>query len=123
VTIFILGVVNDRLLGMELEVTKKGDTKMKKNILILLCLGILLVLPNLILADCVDLGGFNGFTLSRGNTVVLYAGSTPTGQFDVQNCDVQLQSRLLLRRSMVCDGDEVVVDNNRCTVMDVKSRD
>ena len=96
---------------------------MKKNILILLCLGILLVLPNLILADCVDLGGFNGFILSRGNTVVLYAGSTPTGQFDVQNCDVQPQSRILLARSMVCDGDEVIIDSNRCTVMDVKSRD
>ena len=96
---------------------------MKKNILILLCLGVLLVLPNLILADCVGLGGFNSFALSRGNTVVLYAGSTPTGQFDVQNCDVQPQSRILLAKSMVCDGDEVVIDNYRCTVMDVKSRD
>ncbi len=100
---------------------KKGDTKMKKNILILLCLGILLVLPNLILADCVDLGGFNAFVLSRGNTVVLYAGSTPTGQFDVQNCDVQSQSRILLLNSMVCDGNEVMIDGNRCTVMSVKS--
>jgi hypothetical protein len=96
---------------------------MKKNILILLCLGILLVLPNLILADCVNLGGFNGFVSSRGNTVVLYAGSTPTGQFDVQNCDVQPQSKIMLARSMVCDGDEVIIDNNRCTVMDVKSVD
>ena len=96
---------------------------MKKYILILLVLGILFILPNLILADCVGLGGFNNFVLSRGSTVVLYAGSTPTGQFDVQDCDVQPQSRILLARSMVCDGDEVVIDNSRCTVMDVKSRD
>ena len=96
---------------------------MKKNILILIFLGILLILPNLVLADCVDLGGFNGFVLSRGSTVVLYAGSTPTGQFDVQNCDVQPQSRILLLNSMVCDGNEVVIDGNRCTVMDVKSVD
>jgi hypothetical protein len=96
---------------------------MKKNILILIFLGILLILPNLVLADCVDLGGFNGFVLSRGNTVVLYAGSTPAGQFDVQNCDVQPQSRILLLNSMVCDGNEVVIDGNRCTVMDVKSVD
>ena len=96
---------------------------MKKYTLILLSLGILLILPNLILADCVGLGGFNNFVLSRGSTVVLYAGSTPTGQFDVQNCDVQPQSRILLARSMVCDGDEVVIDNSRCTVLDVKSRD
>jgi len=96
---------------------------MKKNILILIFLGILLILPNFVLADCADLGGFNGFVLSRGNTVVLYAGSTPTGQFDVQDCDVQPQSRILLLKSMVCDGDEVVIDGNRCTVMDVKSVD
>jgi hypothetical protein len=96
---------------------------MKKNILILVFFGILLILPNLVLADCVDLGGFRNFVLSRGNTVVLYAGSTPTGQFDVQNCDVQPQSKILLRKSMVCDGDEVIIDGNSCTVMDVKSLD
>jgi hypothetical protein len=96
---------------------------MKRNILILFFLGILLILPNLILADCADLGGFSNFVLSRGNTVVLYAGSTPTGQFDVQDCDVQPQSRILLRKSMVCDGDEVIIDGNKCTVMDVKSLD
>jgi hypothetical protein len=96
---------------------------MKKLILILLCLGILLVLPNLTLADCVDLGGFNSFVLSRGNTVVLYAGSTPTGQFDVQSCEVQPKSRILLLKSMVCDGEEVIIDGNKCTVLSVKSKD
>ena len=96
---------------------------MKKNILVLVCLGILVVLPNLVLADCRDLGGFNTFVLSKDNTVVLYAGRIPAGQFDVLNCDVQPQSRILLRESMVCDGDEVIIDGNRCTVLDVKSRD
>jgi hypothetical protein len=102
---------------------KEEGIKMKNNISILLCLGIFLILPNLVSADCCDLGGFTNFALSRGNTVVLYAGSTPTGQFDVQNCDVQPQSKILLLKSMVCDGDEVIIDGNRCTVMDVKSVD
>jgi hypothetical protein len=96
---------------------------MKNSTRILFCFGIGVLLPTLALADCADLGGYNSFVLSRGNTVVLYAGSTPTGQFDVQNCDVQPQSRILLLKSMVCDGDEVVIDGNRCTVMDVKSVD
>jgi hypothetical protein len=96
---------------------------MKNNIRILFCVCIGILLPTLALADCCDLGGFNNFVLSRGNTVVLYAGSTPTGQFDVQNCDVRPQSRILLLKSMVCDGDEVIIDGNRCTVMDVKSVD
>ena len=96
---------------------------MNQNILIALCFGALLVPPSLVIAGCCDLGGFNSFVISRGNTVILYAGSTPTGQFDVQDCDVQPQSRILLRNSMVCDGDEVIIDGNRCTVMDVKSVD
>lgn len=86
-----------------------------------MCLGVLLIFPHLALADCCDLGGFNAFVLQGGSTVVLYAGSTPVGQFDVQNCDVQPQSRILLLNSMVCDGNEVMIDGNRCTVMDVKS--
>jgi len=94
---------------------------MKKNILILLSIGILLTLPNVVLADCADIGGFSSFVLSRDNTVILLAGSTSTGQFDLQDCQVQPQSRILLRNSKVCDGDKVLIDDTRCTVMNVKS--
>jgi len=97
--------------------------EMKKNVLILLCLSVLLIVPHLALAGCHDLGGFSSFSLEGSNTVVLYAGSTPTGKFDVQDCDVQPRSRILLLNSMVCDGDEVMIDGNRCTVMSVSSLD
>jgi hypothetical protein len=96
---------------------------MKRNVLILIGLGMLLSLANLAWADCHDLGGFNSFVISRGSTLILYAGSTPVGQFDLQSCDVQPQSRILLLKSMVCDGDEVMIDGNRCTVMSVQSVD
>ena len=70
--------------GSESEVNtparkKEEGIKMKNNISILLCLGMFLILPNLASADCADLGGFNAFLSVRGNTVVLYAGSTPPG--------------------------------------------
>ena len=96
---------------------------MKRNVLILIFSGVLLALPHFALAGCHDLGGFSNFVLEGSNTVVLYGGSTPTGKFDVQNCDVQAQSRILLLNSMVCDGDEVMIDGNRCTVMNVSSLD
>lgn len=96
---------------------------MKRNVFILMCLGVFLIFANLASAGCQDLGGYNTFVISRGNTIILYAGSTPVGQFDLQSCDVQPQSRILLLKSMVCDGDEVLIDGNRCTVMDVKSVD
>ena len=96
---------------------------MKRNILVLIFSGVFLILPHLGMAGCHDLGGFSNFVLQGSNTVVLYAGSTPTGKFDVQNCDVQPRSRILLLNSMVCDGDEVMIDGNRCTVMNVSSLD
>jgi hypothetical protein len=94
---------------------------MKKNILMGLCLGILLVVPNVVLADCADLGGFSSFSVT-GNTVTLYSGTKPFAKFDVR-CDVHVQpkSRLQLIKSYVCDGDEVLVDGFKCTILDVKS--
>jgi len=94
---------------------------MKKNLLILVGIGILLLLPTLVLADCDDLGGFTNFVLQGSNTVVLYAGSTPMGQFDVQSCNVTSTSSILLLKPMVCDGDEVMIDGSRCAVMNLKS--
>ena len=92
---------------------------MKRNLLILLCLGVVLILPNVVLADCADLGGFSSFSVNV-NTVTLYAGSTPYAKFDVQ-CDIQPTSRLQLLKGYVCDGDEVLVDGSKCTVLNVTS--
>jgi hypothetical protein len=90
---------------------------MKTNILILACLGILVVLPNLVLADCGSIGGFSSFSVD-GGTVTLYSGNTPYVKFDVQ-CDIQPTSRIQLIKSYVCDGDEILVDGSRCTILNV----
>jgi hypothetical protein len=92
---------------------------MQKNILMGLCLGILLVVPNVVLADCADLGGYTSFSVT-GNTVTLYSGKTPFAKFDVQ-CNVQPKFRLQLLKSYVCDGDEVLVDGLKCTILNVTS--
>jgi hypothetical protein len=98
---------------------KERSNKMTKSIFIFLCFGIFMVLPNLVLADCTDIGGFTGFSVS-GNTVTLYSGNTPFVKFGVQ-CDIQPTSRLQLIKGYVCDGDEVLVDGSRCTILDVNS--
>ena len=92
---------------------------MKKSILILACLGILVVFPNLVLADCGDIGGFSSFSVS-GSTVTLYSGGTPYVKFDVQ-CGIDSTSKLQLIKGYVCDGDEVLVDGSRCTILNVTS--
>ncbi len=92
---------------------------MKKNILILACLGILVVLPNLVLADCADIGGFNSFSVS-GGTVTLYSNNNPFVKFDVQ-CSIQPTSTIQLIKGYVCDGDEILVDGSKCTILNVNS--
>ena len=91
---------------------------MERNILVLVCLGIFVVVPNLVLADCGDIGGFTSFSVTGGNTVTLYAGNTPFVKFDTQ-CDIQPTSRLQLIKGYVCDGDEVLVDGSKCTILNV----
>ena len=94
--------------------------QMKKNILILVWLGIFLVFPNLVFGDCADLGGYTSFSVTGANTVTLYGGSTPFVRFDAQ-CDVQPTSRLQLIKGYVCDGDEILMDGYRCTILNVNS--
>ena len=80
-----------------------------------------MALPNLTLADCADLGGFTSFSVSEGgNTVTLYSRNTPFVKFDVQ-CDIQPTSKLQLIKGYVCDGDEVLVDGSKCTILNVNS--
>jgi len=92
---------------------------MKKYILVLLCFGVLVTLPSLTLADCVDLGGFSSFSVD-GSTVTLYSRNTPFVKFDVQ-CDIQPTSTLQLIKANVCDGDEILVDGSKCMIMNVNS--
>jgi len=93
---------------------------MKKNILILVCLGILVVLPNLVLADCADIGWFSSFSVTADNTVTLYAMNQPVVKFDVQG-GIDPTSKLQLIKSYVCDGDEVLVDGFKSTILNINS--
>jgi hypothetical protein len=112
------------VIAYSLTLSVKGDLerrfKMKKIILTLVCFSILVVLPNLVLADCADLGGFTSFSVTGGNTVTLYSMNKPFVKFDVQ-CNIDATSKLQLIKGYVCDGDEVLVDGSKCTILNVTS--
>ena len=93
---------------------------MKKSIFFFLCLAILFLLPNLGSAECTNIGYFNSFSLEGNNTVILYAGSGPVVRFDVQDCSVQPSSRIQLLKSDVCDGNEIMIDGFKCTIIEIK---
>jgi len=94
---------------------------MRRNILVLVWLGLFLVVPNLALADCMDLGFFNSFTVTGNNTVTLYSGQQPYARFDVMDCSVDSRSKIQLIKSYVCDGDEILIDGSKCTIMNITS--
>ncbi len=93
---------------------------MKKTALFVVLVGLLWVIPSLSLAECTNLGGFDRFVLGEGRTVTLYLGSTPVGRFDVQSCSVQPNSTIQLIKSDVCDGDNILIAGNQCTIMEIK---
>ncbi len=93
---------------------------MARKLSFLLGLTILLQLPSLGLAECTSIGGFSSFSLEGTNTVILYAGSSPVARFDVRNCSVLPTSKIQLIKSDVCDGDEIMVDGSKCTMMEIK---
>jgi len=93
---------------------------MKKKILFMTCLVAIFLLPNLSSAECMDIPFFSSFTLEGFNTVILYAGSMPVARFDVLNCSVQPSSKIQLIRTNVCDGDEIMIDGFKCTMMEIK---
>jgi hypothetical protein len=93
---------------------------MKKTIFGVLCLGIFFLIPSLSSAECTTIGAFSNFSLEGTSTVVLYAGPSPVVRFDVLGCNVQPTSKIQLIKTNVCDGDEIMIDGSRCTMMEIK---
>jgi hypothetical protein len=78
------------------------------------------LLPNLSSAECTNIGYFSSFSLETSNTVILYAASKPVLRFDVLGCTVQPSSKIQPLKSDVCDGDEIMIDGFKCTMMEIK---
>jgi hypothetical protein len=95
-------------------------TEMDRRIGLALCLGVVFLAPNLSLAEWGNIGGFSNFSLEGTNTVILLAGPLPVARFDVLDCSVQPTSKIQLIKSYVCDGDEIMIDGSRCTMMEIK---
>jgi hypothetical protein len=93
---------------------------MKKSILILVFLGILVALPNLVLADCADLGSFTSFSMTDNNRITIYSGNKPFLRFDVQG-RIDPTSKLQFINGYVCDGNEILVDGFKSTILNVTS--
>jgi len=94
---------------------------MKRNILILACLGFLLVLPNFAVSDCTDFGRVTSWYVQDENTIIAYRQNTPVAKIVLQDCKVNASSNIRLLKSYLCDGDNIIVDGEQCAIMTVTS--
>jgi len=94
---------------------------MKKKILILMSFGIFLLIPALAFADCLDLGGFTGWVVEGSHTVVFYLGTRPVARLEIPNCTIDASSSILLIKSYVCDTDDIMIDNEKCSILTLEA--
>lgn len=85
---------------------------------------IFFLLPSISRSECTSISYFNNFnlvTLEGGaKAVILYFESKPVVQFELQTCKVTSSSRIALLKSYMCDGDEILIDDKRCVILEIK---
>lgn len=92
---------------------------MRRNFLILLCLFFLLILPNVVTADCMSVGNFDNFIV-KDDTIILYSGHDPLVKIEV-NCEVLPTSKIRLLKSYLCDDDDIMIDDSTCSMISLES--
>ena len=94
---------------------------MKKNILMLLCLGILLAVPNLAVSDCMDFGRVTSWYVESENAIIAYRQNVPVAKIVLQDCTVNSSSNIRLTKSYMCDEDSLIIDGEECGIMTITS--
>ena len=94
---------------------------MKKQFFILLCLGILLAVPNLAVSDCVDFGRVTGWYVQDEDTIIFYSQNRPVAKIVLQDCTASSSSNIRFLKTYMCDSDSLLVDEEECAIMSLIS--
>ncbi len=96
---------------------------MAKPRLLPVALAFFLLLPGLVLADCVDLGSSSDWYIEDSHTITFFRAGRPVARLTIPSCEMKPSSRILLTKSYVCDGDRIIVDNAECRIMTLDAID
>ena len=94
---------------------------MKKNILVLLCLGILMIFPDLAVSDCTDFGRVTSWYVEDEDTIIFYSQNRPVAKIDLQDCTVNSSSNIRFLKTYMCDGDTLLIDGKECSIISLTS--
>lgn len=92
---------------------------MKRNFVILFCLFFLLVLPNVVSADCMEVGNADKFIIDEDDAITLYRGQELLVKIEV-NCNVLPTSKIHFLKSYACEGDDILIDDSTCNIVSLK---
>jgi hypothetical protein len=98
-----------------------GGIKRFYKMVILMGLTIVLLCPGLVLSDCMDFGRSTSFYVQGGHSIIFYSGLMPIARVEVPYCALSPSSSVSLMKSYVCDGDNIMIDGSKCTIMTVSS--
>jgi hypothetical protein len=94
---------------------------MEKKIFILVCISIFSLIPNLVLADCVDVSRFTNWSSEGDHAIALYSGSMPMAVLQIPYCIIQTSSNIRFTKSYLCDGDSIFIDGLECLIISIES--
>ena len=82
---------------------------------------ILLFLPNLVLADCVNASRATRYYIQGAHDFILYNWITPVGYVNVPWCNIFSNSTIQITSGYLCDGDKVLIDGGACDIFSLKT--
>ena len=94
---------------------------MKTILFIALTLGLFWLVPIILHADCLSLGGYTSMVFESDQKIIFYRGSRPIASVKLRDCKVYANSSVLLIKSYVCDDDKIIVDGQQCNLFSVDS--
>jgi hypothetical protein len=92
---------------------------MRKKRFIVLVFSLLLFAPSLAVADCTDLGKATNTYIEGDQTILFYRQNALLAKVVLEDCTVNPSSNIRLLKSYVCEDDSLLVDGEKCSIMEL----
>jgi hypothetical protein len=76
-----------------------------------------LLLPNLLLADCLYFSGYTSWVVESERKIIFYRGDTPFATITLQDCKANPNTSIRLTKGYMCESDRIIIDGEECLIM------
>ncbi len=75
-------------------------------------------MPDVVIADCLSTTQFESYSIRDNKKVILFDGEVQVAIMDL-NCTARPTSTIRFLKTLVCSGDDILVDDSRCKIFDL----